>query len=127
VEEQLVVKRRSGLLAVVRAGARAEQYEVDYLITPGLGGSDDIRNLWPEPYSATGWDARVKDALEDRLHQMVCDGKIDLNTAQHEMASDWISAYKKYFHTDRPLSISSGNQHGSCGSTCIEAENGRPS
>src|SRR6185295_13307707 len=25
-------------------------YEVDFLITPALGGSDDIRNLWPEPY-----------------------------------------------------------------------------
>ena len=46
------------------AGADAKQYEVDYLITPELGGSDDIRNLWPEPYSAIGWNAQVKDALE---------------------------------------------------------------
>jgi hypothetical protein len=26
-----------------------------------------------------------------------------LATAQHEIATNWIEAYKKYFHTDRPL------------------------
>ena len=83
--------------------ARPEAYEVDYLITPELGGSDDIRNLWPEPYSSTVWNAHVKDALEDRLHEMVCDGTLDLRTAQHDIASNWIAAYKKYFHADKPL------------------------
>lgn len=84
--------------------AQPRAYEVDYLITPELGGADDIRNLWPEPYSATVWNAHVKDALEDRLHQMVCTGQIDLATAQHDIATDWISAYKRYFHTEKPLS-----------------------
>jgi|SRR5579872_547813 len=84
------------------ANARPADYEVDYLITPALGGSSDIRNLWPQPYSAP-WNARVKDALEDRLHHLVCEGKVELATAQHDIASDWISAYKKYFHTDKPL------------------------
>jgi len=82
--------------------ARPNAYEVDYLITPELGGADSIRNLWPEPYS-TVWNAHVKDALEDRLHRMVCEGKLDLATAQRDIATDWIAAYKKYFHTDRPL------------------------
>lgn len=83
--------------------AQAENYELDYLISPQLGGTDDIRNLWPEPQSATEWNTRTKDALEGRLHQMVCDGKIDLATAQQDLATDWISAYKRYFHTNRPL------------------------
>jgi hypothetical protein len=83
--------------------ARPDAYEVDYLITPELGGSDDIRNLWPEPYSSTVWNAHVKDALEDRLHEMVCDGTLDLGTAQHDIASNWIAAYKKYFHADKPI------------------------
>jgi hypothetical protein len=82
-------------------GARANAYEVDYLITPQLGGASSIRNLWPEPYSAE-WNAHVKDELEDRLHGMVCAGQMDLTTAQREIAQDWISAYKKYFHRDRP-------------------------
>jgi len=82
--------------------ARAQEYEVDHLITPALGGTDDIRNLWPESYSSE-WNAHVKDDLEDRLHELVCQGKLDLGTAQREMATNWISAYKKYFHTDKPL------------------------
>jgi hypothetical protein len=85
------------------AGADPRAYEVDYLVTPALGGADDIHNLWPHSYSATVWNAQVKDALEDRLREMVCDGELDLATAQREIATNWIEAYKKYFHTDRPL------------------------
>jgi hypothetical protein len=87
--------------------APVERYEVDYLITPGLGGADDIRNLWPEPRYDTIWNSTVKDQLEDHLHRLVCAGKLSLATAQKDVASDWISAYKKYFHTDEPLSRSS--------------------
>ena len=83
---------------------RAADYEIDYLITPGLGGAEDIHNLWPEPYTSAIWNARVKDDLEERLHEMVCAGKLDLSTAQRDIATDWIAAYKKYFQTDRPLS-----------------------
>jgi hypothetical protein len=82
---------------------RPRSYEVDYLIPPALGGSDDSRNLWPQPYSAGVWNARVKDALEDRLTSMVCAGNLDLSTAQRDLARDWIAAYKKYFRTGTPL------------------------
>ncbi len=71
------------------------EFEVDYLITPDLGGAETVRNLWPEPYSAR-WNARVKDQLEQKLHELVCSGKLDLPTAQHDIAVDWIAAYKKY-------------------------------
>lgn len=79
------------------------EYELDYLITPDLGGSPDPRNLWPEPYHSPVWNARVKDELESLLPQLVCEGKLDLRTAQQDIAADWIAAYKKYFKTDRPL------------------------
>ena len=78
-------------------------YELDYLITPELGGSSDRRNLWPERYGARVWNARVKDELEQLLPTLVCRGAVDLTTAQREIAADWIAAYKKYFHTDRPV------------------------
>jgi hypothetical protein len=78
-------------------------YEVDYLITPALGGSDNVRNFWPQPYRNTLWNAHIKDALEDHLRRLVCEGRIDLVTAQSEIAHDWIGAYKKYFQTTRPL------------------------
>jgi hypothetical protein len=83
--------------------ARSVAYEVDYLITPALGGADDIHNLWPQSYSETVWNARVKDALENRLRDLVCQGQLDLATAQRDIAVNWIDAYKKYFQTDRPL------------------------
>jgi hypothetical protein len=74
---------------------QADQFEVDYLITPDLGGTESIRNLWPQPYSAR-WNAHVKDKLEQRLHELVCGGKLDIATARHDIATDWIAAYRKY-------------------------------
>jgi hypothetical protein len=82
---------------------RAAEYELDYLITPELGGVADPRNLWPQPFARTRWNAYVKDELERLLHQMVCEKRIELATAQREIASDWISAYKRYFKTESPL------------------------
>jgi len=70
-------------------------YEVDHLISLELGGSNSIKNLWPESYSGD-WNAHVKDKLENRMHSLVCDGSLDLATAQHEEAANWIAAYKKY-------------------------------
>lgn len=69
--------------------------ELDHLIPLELGGSNREQNLWPEPYNVL-WNARAKDRLEGRLHKLVCDGSIDLATAQREIASDWIAAYRKY-------------------------------
>jgi hypothetical protein len=66
-------------------GVDPAAYEVDYLVTPALGGADNIRNLWPHSYASTAWNARVKDELEDRLRDMVCDGSLDLTAAQQEI------------------------------------------
>ena len=85
--------------------ARAADFEVDYLITPGLGGADDIRNLWPEPHTDATWNSYVKDQLEERLHDLVCSGQLDLATAQRQIAGNWIVAYKKYFRTENPLAL----------------------
>lgn len=78
------------------------EYEVDHLISLELGGSNSIRNLWPQSFRTRPWNARVKDALENELHLEVCAGTLDLQTAQRDIAADWIRAYKKYFHTDLP-------------------------
>ena len=80
-----------------------DEYELDYLITPQLGGSPDPRNLWPQRYGARVWNAGVKDQLEDLLPRLVCEGRIDLRTAQQDIAADWVAAYRKYFRTAAPL------------------------
>lgn len=83
--------------------ARSAEYELDYLITPELGGVTDARNLWPQPFTGTPWNAYVKDELELHFYRMACEGAIDLAAAQREMATDWIGAYKRHFRTDKPL------------------------
>ena len=85
------------------ANPKPRAYEVDYLISPALGGTTAIQNLWPVPYADGVWTSRVKDALEDRLRQLVCEGKLDLATEQQEIASDWIAAYRRYFRTQTPV------------------------
>jgi anti-sigma factor RsiW len=80
-----------------------DEYELDYLITPELGGATDRRNVWPERYHEGSWNALVKDDLERFLATRVCSGALDLAIAQHDIAADWIRAYKKYFDTDRPM------------------------
>lgn len=69
--------------------------EVDHLISLELGGSNDVANLWPQPYTGE-WNASMKDALENRLHDMVCKGQISLPEAQHAIASDWKGSWVKY-------------------------------
>jgi len=71
------------------------QHEVDHLISLELGGSNAIRNLWPEPYAGR-WGARTKDVLENRLHELVCDGRLSLASAQRQEAQDWVAAYRRY-------------------------------
>jgi hypothetical protein len=78
-----------------RSKEKGKCCEVDHLIPLELGGSNRLKNLWPEPYDIE-WNARVKDQLENRLHAMVCAGEIDLPAAQKAIATDWIAAYKQY-------------------------------
>ncbi len=89
------VKRQAYVSYGIRTH-RAHQYEVDHLISLELGGSNSIRNLWPESYETTPWNARVKDRLENELHRRVCAGQLPLETAQHAIAGDWIAAYRRY-------------------------------
>src|SRR5271166_6567935 len=71
-------------------------YEIDHLIPLELGGSNSIKNLWPESHRTSPWNAQVKDRLEGKIHELVCSGQLDLKTAQQAIASNWIEAYKTY-------------------------------
>jgi hypothetical protein len=68
--------------------------EIDHLISIELGGSNDKKNLWPQPYSGLAFNAHVKDRLENFYHAQVCTGEIALGTAQQEISGDWVAAYK---------------------------------
>lgn len=77
---------------------RLRDYEEDHLISLELGGSpDDPRNLWPQPHHVVGgWGSYAKDRLENRMHALVCRGRLPLAQAQREIATDWIGAYRRY-------------------------------
>lgn len=76
-----------------------EGCEVDHLISLELGGSNDIKNIWPQAYEGN-WNAHMKDKLENKLHEMVCDGDITIEEAQEAISKDWIEAYRKYIGED---------------------------
>jgi len=101
--EKAAVYRRYGIVWV------PYQHEVDHLISLEIGGSNAIRNLWPEPYAGR-WGARTKDVLEDKLHALVCDGRLSLGSAQRQEATDWVAAYRKYI--GRPPSGGGGSSGG---------------
>ena len=77
------------------ASHKPGEYEVDHLISLELGGSNDIKNLWPQPAEPRP-GFHEKDRLEDALHDLVCAGKLDLTVAQHDIATDWYAAYLRY-------------------------------
>ena len=72
------------------------EYEVDHLISLELGGSNAIENLWPESFLTQPLNAHVKDELENKLHALVCDGKVPLEEAQKAIATNWVLAYETY-------------------------------
>ena len=62
--------------------------EVDHLIPLELGGTNDLKNLWPQPDDPRPGSAE-KDQLENELHEQVCAGRMTLADAQHCIASNW--------------------------------------
>jgi hypothetical protein len=71
-------------------------YEIDHLISLELGGSNSVRNLWPESFKSQPLNAHVKDEIENKLHEMICNDQIDVAQTQREIAHDWTQAYAKY-------------------------------
>jgi len=70
------------------------EYEVDHMISLELGGSNDISNLWPESANPNP-GFHEKDEVENYLHDEVCSQNISLSDAQQEIATDWLSVYKR--------------------------------
>jgi hypothetical protein len=72
------------------------QYEVDHLIPLELGGSNSVRNLWPEAANPRP-GFHEKDRLENTLHRLVCTSRsLSLRKAQSLIATDWLAAFDTY-------------------------------
>jgi hypothetical protein len=68
------------------------EWEVDHFIPLGIGGSNDISNLWPEPANPKPGFLE-KDVVENYLHTQICNGKIDIKVAQNMIQTDWYRVY----------------------------------
>jgi hypothetical protein len=81
--------------------SRHSGYEVDHLISLELGGSNDIKNLWPQKYCPPAqagkicFGAREKDVVETDLHRRICRGTVTVQKAQAIITRDW---YKEYLN-----------------------------
>ena len=72
--------------------------EIDHIVSLELGGSNDIANLFPEKLDAhRGY--KVKDKLENKLHDLVCSGHMRLQRVRLQIAANWQALYKKVFGT----------------------------
>ena len=71
----------------------AADYEIDHFVPLCLGGSNGIRNLWPE-YRGVRPGVEEKDRLEAALCRRVCAGEEGLEEAQHEIEFDWVAAWQ---------------------------------
>jgi hypothetical protein len=72
-------------------------FEVDHRVPLSLGGADVERNLWPQSYFTTPWNAHVKDKLEYYIWRRVCIQKtMTLLEGQRLFEGDWIRAYTDY-------------------------------
>lgn len=78
------------------------QYEMDHLISLELGGSNDLKNLWPEAAQPVP-GFHEKDQVENYLHDQVCSGKMQLKDAQHAIAINW----KQFLNSSTNYAISS--------------------
>lgn len=82
------------------ASGSAGNYEYDHLVPLELGGSSDVRNLWPEPNagspsqfdSTDSYGINAKDGVEDRLKAGVSEGQVSLSAAQRAIATNWTTA-----------------------------------
>jgi len=70
--------------------------EIDHIVPLELGGSNNIANLFPEPGAGPA-NYHRKDALENRLHDLVCSGALTLPVAQSGIASNWETLYQRVF------------------------------
>ena len=68
----------------------SKDYVIDHLIPLELGGSNGIKNLWPQ-----SWPGYVqKDLVENYLTDEVCQGRMTLPEAQQKISSDWYAVYR---------------------------------
>jgi transposase-like protein len=93
-----------------RTGVQETRSEARVRVSPSATGmrsrsttssrsSSAVRTKSPtsSPRRSTHPDYKVKDKLENKLHDLVCDGKRTLRSVQRRIASDWQALYRSVY------------------------------
>ena len=70
------------------------RFQIDHLIPLSLGGSNDLRNLWPHPHHPL-YGPVVKARLEAYLRSLVRRGIRPLQWAQNLLRENWVKAVQE--------------------------------
>ena len=86
-------------LGRIPAAARARHEDIYMLIDDVPTVSNDIANLYTEKATLSGHAPgfHVKDKLENKLHDIVCDGTMTLRSVQQQIAANWQTLYKRVY------------------------------
>ena len=76
-----------------------KHYEEDHIVPLEVGGHPSSPlNLFPQPRNIK-LSAYLKDQLENRIHQLICSGRLSLKVAQAVFLTNWEKGYSKYLGT----------------------------
>lgn len=84
--------------------------EVNHLVPLERGGSNDIKNLSPQPDEPRS--GAEKDQLENTLHELVCKREMPLAEAQKCIESSWVNCWEKYVVPKYGPEWAAQNRHG---------------
>lgn len=70
----------------------SKHYQIDHFIPLSIGGSNDMKNLWPQPIQNNAGFIE-KQQVADYLHRQVCSGAMDIHEAQAQVCKDWHAVY----------------------------------
>jgi hypothetical protein len=70
----------------------SKHYQIDHFIPLSIGGSNDMKNLWPQPIQKNVGFIE-KQQVADYLHRQVCSGAMDIHEAQELVRKDWHAVY----------------------------------
>jgi hypothetical protein len=82
---------------------KSGDYEVDHFVSLQLGGSNSLKNLFPQPYEVyltykgknVRMGAREKDVVETKLKREVCKGHLTQEEAVKIITTNWVGYYLK--------------------------------
>ena len=85
-------KKKNEVYAAYGVASRTTgEYEMDHIIPLELGGSNDVKNLYPEPAEPRP-GFHEKDKVENWLHDQVCEHGMNISRAQEMIARNWTEA-----------------------------------